>query len=87
LYRRSFKKPRFLMRGDKQDDETPKVRIPKESDPIPAVDPDVLRRTWKVRTSPEAKRNFSAVSRREGMIRMLANFLFDARQIANRAPS
>ena len=69
------------------DDETSKVTIPKESDPIPAVDPEVLRRTWKVRTSPEAKRNFLAVSRREGMIRMLANFLFDAPQIANRAPS
>ena len=62
------------------DDETPKVRIPKEGEPIPPVDPEDLRRSWKVRptwscaASREAQINFLAVSRRDGMIRMLAHF-------------
>jgi hypothetical protein len=78
------------------DDETSKVTIPKEGDPIPPVDREDLRRNWKIwrsltcESSREAKSqavNLFAVTRRNGMIRMLANFLFDAPQIANRAPS
>jgi len=59
------------------DDET---RIPREGDPIPPVDPDDLRRSWKDRptwtcgASREAQINLWAVTRRDGMIRMLAHF-------------
>ena len=57
--------------------------VPKEGEPIPSVDPEDLRRRWNIRppwtsetlqaaTSREV--NSSAVSRRDGLIRMLADF-------------
>jgi len=51
-----------------------------EGEPIPPVDPDELRSSWKVRPtltcgiSREAQVKYWAVSRRDGMIRMLAGW-------------
>jgi hypothetical protein len=57
--------------------------VPKEGEPIPSVDPEDLKGRWNIKppwtaetlqaaTSHEV--NSAAVSRRDGMIRILANF-------------
>jgi len=62
------------------DAERPKFRAPREGEPIPPVDPEELKSEWKVKTpfacgiSQEAKIHQWALSRRDGMIRILAHW-------------
>src|SRR5262249_15118885 len=62
------------------DSESPKVRFPREGELIPSVDPEEPKcswkehRTFKCGISPETQIHQWAVSRRDGMIRMLVHW-------------